>query len=230
MCFSKYRVLHIKQMKVARIALTHRKATEIERVYRGHLGRLKAHAARKEKYRIQVLMARASKKVQYAYRAHRTRNIVNERAARTTLRRRSCIKIQSVIRGALARLKTAEKLFEIHEAKINGAALKIQCRIRIKLARIAVSKLYEEANNIVQVQYAAATVLQKYVRGNLARLLLERLKVEAQIALQRLVQLEMWSVVKIQAFVRGIWGRRRFDDLLRQKKGKWKELFDEDAN
>lgn len=228
MYFSKYRVLHVKQMKAARIALEHRKATEISRVYRGHLGRLRAHAAREERYRIQVLMARASKKVQYAYRAHRTRCIVNERANYRSLRRRMCIKIQSVMRGALARLKTAEKLFEIHEAKINGAALKIQCRIRIKLARLAVAKMFEEANNILIQQNAAATVLQKYVRGNLARILLVKLKEEARLAMLRLVQLEMWAVVKIQSFVRGTWGRRRFDDLLRQKKGKWKELFDED--
>lgn len=47
---------------------------------------------------------------------------------------------------------------------------------------------------------------------------------------RRRIELELWAAIVIQKYYRGMQGRMKFDVVLRDKKGKWKELYDEEKD
>ena len=225
--FAKLRILQIKKMRKAREGIEERKALVIERLYRGMRGRKYAKKVKVEKERMKILVLSSTQVIQRAFRRFRTRKIVAYKIAIKNHRLKCCIMIQALMRGALARLLTAEILLELKEIRLNTAALHIQNRWRVKQAQLELKRLRDEKINIIVKQGNAAIVMQKYARCRLARKVLMRLKEEWQDSLRLEVELQFWAVTKIQAAWRGMKGRLHFDEELKLKKGKWKELFDE---
>ena len=66
----------------------------------------------------------------------------------------------------------------------------------------------------------AALAVQGAIRKKLAYAELARRKQEALELLKARVSMELWGVCKIQAIFRGLLGRRRYAQLIREKKGK----------
>lgn len=225
--FAKRRVGRIKAMREARYNLMVRKAFLIQRVFRGHQGRVRVRHLRvlyHKKFKLRIICAA---QIQYNYRKYRTISIINEMIRRRRLTLKSCIMIQSVIRGALARLYVAEIKLEINEQLLDWAARKIQTRWFVKKALIEVKRLLAEQAAEKKRRFFASIAIQCAARARQARKAAFLLKEERIATLKLLVETEMWAIMKIQAFIRGCKGRRRFEILLREKKGKWKELFDE---
>lgn len=225
--FAKLRIVNIKKMRKAREGIEERKALVIERLYRGMRGRKYAKKVKFEKEREKILILKSALVIQRAFRRHRTRKIVKLKVGIKTHRLKCCIMIQALMRGALARLLTAEILLDLKEIRLNTAALHIQNRWRVKQAQLELKRLRYEKTNIIVKQNNAAIIMQKYARCRLARKVLNRLKGEWQDSLRLEVELQFWAVTKIQAAWRGMIGRLHFDEELKLKKGKWKELFDE---
>ena len=54
------------------------------------------------------------------------------------------------------------------------------------------------------------------------------MRLEVESSIREKVHLELWAASKIQALYRGVVGRLLFDEKVLEKKGIWKELFDEE--
>eukprot|EP00605_Chrysophyceae_sp_TOSAG23-4_P001628 GSChrysophyteH1.ASY1.ANO1.1788.1 assembled CDS len=210
--FSKLRILRIKQMRKARELLIERKSVIIQRVIRGREGRRKADKRRAYLEWFLVRRDTAAAQIQHKARVNYTNKLVAERQARKKLVYKSARSIQSLIRGFMCRLVLAQEGAEEFEIRQDGAATMMQQLLVMKQQRVA----------------RAAVVVQCAARARVARIELARRKEEYLNLLKARVDMEMWGVVKIQSLWRGLCGRRRFDLLLRDKKGKWKELYDED--
>jgi hypothetical protein len=120
------------------------------------------------------------------------------------------------------------ELADDEDKQTSWGALKIQTRWRVKKACIIVKRLRAAREEERRVKAAAVTVFSKSWRRRVARLELKRLRKEHMEKLKRRVEAYVGSATKIQALFRGMKGRMRYDDKLREKKGKWKELFDEE--
>ena len=214
-------------MRRAREALVRRKCGFIQRCYRGYKGRVKAYWVKVEWIRVNVLKKISTSKIQKAFRVHRTNKIVRKRVAHKAYTLRCCIKIQALMRGALSRLNTAEMILEMHETRINTAAVKIQSGWRVKQARLHIKHMKAEIIRIAKMRHEAAVTMQKYARAKYARRVMAALRETYMESLLAVVQLEIDSATRIQAAFRGMKGRLHFDDELRKRKGKWKELYDE---
>ena len=225
--FAKRRVGRIKAMREARYNLMVRKAFLIQRVYRGHIGRIRVRLLRIDFHKKFTLTIICASKLQYNYRRYRTVSIINEMIRQRRLTLKSCKMIQSVIRGALSRLYVAEIKLEINEQLLDWAAKKIQTRWFVKKALMEMQRLLALQAEEKKRRFFASIAIQCASRVRKARKIIFILKEERIATLKLLVETEMWAIMKIQAFIRGCKGRKKFEVLLREKKGKWKELFDE---
>lgn len=92
-----------------------------------------------------------------------------------------------------------------------------------------VAEIVEELRIYAANRDAAATVFSKMWRGREARLELKELKAQRDEAVRLRVRTEYNAINKIQALYRGNKGREYFDSAMKQKKGKWKELMDDET-
>ncbi len=226
--FAKLRIQRIKQMRKARILLEERSAIKIQRVIRGNKGRIKA--AERRAYLEWFLVRRdtAAAQIQRKARINYTNKLVRQRQARKKLRYRSARSIQSLIRGFLCRLVLAQEGAEEFEIRQDGAATVMQAGWRRKAAYLTLRRLKEERAMRLARIAKAAVIVQCCARSKFARAEVARRRQAYLDQLKQRVTMELWGVCKIQALFRGMRGRMRFDQLLREKKGKWKELYDEE--
>ncbi|CAM9908943.1 unnamed protein product, partial [Ectocarpus fasciculatus] len=221
------KVAHIREHIRATKALRQKKATVIQRVFRGHEDRCIVRAKRAELELIRLTNEESATKIQRRWRNSRTNNLL--KVAREFRRRRelSAIKAQSVMRGKLARWKFKEMQLVKEDYIRNSAAIRMQTRLRMLHARILVNRLLEERRELIRRQTKASMTFSCHWRGRNARMIIKELRRQRDEDIRERVMLEMWAVNKIQACFRGTRGRMRFDEILRAKKGKWKELMDE---
>ena len=126
----------------------------------------------------------------------------------------------------MCRLTLAQEGAEELEIQQDGAATVIQCAIRRKLAYMIIARKKDEELEKWRKMERAAISVQNALRCKMARKELARRKLESVELLKARVNMELWGVCKIQALFRGMRGRVRFAELVREKKGKWKELYD----
>lgn len=226
--FAKNKVLHIKKMIQSRKELVERKINFLLRICRGHLGRKRAKERFIEVFRLTILRLKSTKQVQAAYRLYRTRKKIRKARELRLLRWRSAIKMQSVMRGALARIFYAEVKYADYEIIADKASKLIQNRWYIKKAILELKERKKKKAIGLATRIFHTIVLQKYVRAKFAKKIFKKKKEAYLKRLNMRVELEIWSAVRIQAWLRGIKGRERFVQMLVDKKGKWKELYDEE--
>lgn len=222
------RVSRINAYVKATKALRQRKALLIQRVFRGHEARCIVKAKIAELELIRMTNLESAVKIQRRWRNSRTNNIL--KVAKEIRRRRelSAIKAQAVMRGKLARWKHKEMQILKEDFIRNKAAIKMQTRLRMLHARILVNRLLAEHRELIRRQTKASLTFSCHWRGRNGRMIIKELRRQRDEDIRERVLLEMWAVGKIQACFRGMRGRMRFDDVLKEKKGKWKELMDED--
>jgi len=226
--FAKLRILHIKQMRKARALLIERKATIIQRVQRGRKGRAKAEERRKYLEWFLVRRDTAAAQIQHKARINYTNKLVKQRQDKKRLRYKSARSIQAMIRGYCCRLVLAQEGAEEFEIRQDGAATVMQSCWRRKAAYITLrAKRAERETRLARIA-KAAIVVQCAARSKKARRVLAAKKKAYYDLLKARVDMELWGVCKIQALFRGMRGRMRFDALLRERKGKWKELYDDE--
>ena len=225
--FANQRIRRIKAMIRGREALINRKALMIQSRFRIFIACRRMQRLRAFYARLRAEKLSACIKIQKKFRSYRTEVILFQIQELRRLRIKNAIKIQSVMRGALARLHVAELRSEIQDQKESYAAAKIQSLFRMGLAKKRVAKK-RARNRQLQVKFeAAANVIISQCRIKLARMRVNRRRREYYQSVRERAELEIRSATKIQALQRGIMGRLHFNEKLKEKKGKWKELFDE---
>lgn len=212
----------------ARERLTILKAVVIQRVYRGHATRVKLSEISQRDRALKRRRLFAVRRIQCCARAMSLIRLLKRRYETKMRFKRAAILIQSLVRQHLARLFVEELRTELFLDLQNSSALLLQGRWRITRAKRLLQSLREESYAAIAMRNFAATQFSKHYRARAARILLLSMKEEAR-------QYEIWrtrlillSAIKLQAFYRGVKGRRRFDKLMREKRGLWIELFDED--
>jgi len=227
--FARRRVRRIKALKRTREEVAHRKATMIQRNYRGAVARRIT-----ERYR-QLYLSMASRRlaaairIQRKVRVNRTNYIVSAAIYVKLHRLESVIRIQSLLRGALARIHVAELRTELHELARIKAAIKIQTRLRMLKASMELHKRLRARDDLRRRQYIAAIKIVGQARIKLACIRYREKRREFRRKMRETAKRELDAICKIQARVRGIKGRQLFAAKMRVRKGKWKELFDEKA-
>ena len=227
-CFAKNRVLLIKKMRLARELLIERKSIVIQRCWRGGKGRTNAKERKAYIEWFTVRRHTAAEQIQRKARINYTNKLVKQRQDRKMLLYRSTTSIQSLMRGFMCRLVLAQEGAEEAEILQDSAATVIQSQWRVKGARLLIGRMKADYAAQEKRKERAAVVVQNSARAKLARRELTKKKEEYLMLLKARVDVELWGVCKIQALYRGMRGRVRFDKLVREKKGKWKELFDEE--
>lgn len=227
--FAHLRIRRIKALKKTREEVANRKATMIQRNYRGAVARRIT-----ERYRqIFINLARtrlaAAIVIQRKVRCMRMNMILSAAIYVKLHRLESVIKIQSLLRGARSRIHVAELRTERDENKRLYAVVKIQTRLRMLRACIELQHRIRARDRLRGDQYAAASKIVGQARIKLACVRYREKKREHRRKMKETAQRELDAICKIQARVRGIKGRKLFDLKLRDRKGKWKELFDEKA-
>ena len=225
--FSRIRIRRMKELKRAKSLVRTRKASVIQRVYRGFLARrecLRLHAVVKAYWE---KIEGATITIQRKVRCLRTKAIVQRGVLRKKYVLASVIKIQALMRGSLSRIHVAEIRTELYELRRLRATIKIQTRLRMLKARMVVDTLRRERDRARAGFDRAANIIIHCAKRKLAYLEFNRRLAAKRQKIKERAMLEFGAICKIQALVRGVKGRELYDAKLREKKGKWKELFDE---
>lgn len=219
----------LKELIMAKTRVRRRKALVIQRIFRGYVGRRYVWFLREHLNSILRIKIAAAKTIQYRWRSHRTDYVVRMAIKYRAKRVIGALRIQSVLRGKLARLKYTEEIVRRQEIMEANASLKIQTCWRAKAAKLRIFAIIEERRKILAMRIDAVTTFAKYWRSRDARMQLKELRFQREEAIRMRVRVEYWAALKIQALYRGNKGRAYFDEKLREKKGKWKELIDEES-
>lgn len=132
-----------------------------------------------------------------------------------------------MFRGAIARLRTREKKLDITDAENDWAVRLIQHKWFCKKAMLDMKVQIQIRIRIARERLHACCAIQGAARQRMARVILKQKRKEHIEKLAAMVHVEICSATIIQAGYRAYRGRLRFIGVLRDKKGKWKELFDE---
>jgi hypothetical protein len=225
--FARNRIRKIKALKRTREEVAHRKATIIQRNYRGVVARRITERYRQIFISLAKNQLEAAIKIQRKVRCVRMNKIMNAAIYVKHHRLESVIRMQSVMRGALARIHVAELRTELSEETRLRAAVLIQTRLRMLKAYIELQRRIAERDRTRGRQYGAAAKIVGQARIKLACVRYKEKRRQFRLRVKETAKRELDAICRIQAYVRGIHGRRRFEEKLREKKGKWKELFDE---
>jgi hypothetical protein len=211
-----------------RMRVLHRKAGLIQRVYRGYHARLVTQQYKALLESLQATRVIAASAIQHVFRRYRTLCFVED--GRQLHRHRLCcvVRIQAVMRGALARLHTMEKKYEHGLLRRRWAVVKIQCMWRVFKARSIFFEMIKERAQWRSQREAAATIINRAARMKIAwmqfllkrRDYLQRMRNEAERVLR--------AATTIQAMIRRFLGRLVYFRKIQEKKCKWKELYDEE--
>ncbi|CAM9343847.1 unnamed protein product [Ectocarpus fasciculatus] len=163
-----------------------RRATTIQRTYRGVLGRRKARRRRVEKTEQRKREMAASRMIQQRFRMHRAKvkcATLREQAERLRRKRdKSTRVLQQRWRSYRARqeLERLKHLLRLEKARKKAAATCIQKFVRVSRCR----KLLEQKRRERAHRHASATTIQRHYRGVVARvqyvILCEKRQVERE--------------------------------------------------
>lgn len=228
--FAVKRIRRIKDMIRGRENLINRKALMIQKKFRVFLAVRRTTHLRHFTARLKAERLASVLKIQQKFRMYRTQRILQVIQDARVHRLRCCIKIQALMRGALARLHVAEMMSDIIEQRWHKAAAKIQATMRMRLAMNEVKRMRIVRAKELDKCRAAANIIVGQCRVKVALIRTKRMRALVFERMKERARIEIASATKIQALQRGIMGRALFNEKLREKKGKWKELFDEKTN
>eukprot|EP00981_Chlorochromonas_danica_P008794 scaffold2312_cov165-Ochromonas_danica.AAC.34 len=225
---AKAKMLKIRALKRNRVVVTRRKAIIIQSHYRGYVSRqrTKKYKAALEAARVKRLQSAIA--IQRRFRLHRTNQIVNQGQLAKRNRLRAAMQIQALVRGSLTRLHVMEMRMEQWVITKRRAVLRIQCRWRVFKARCEFFRRIKERMETRAALTLAANRIVRQARVKLACLKVKQKRAEYIARLTAQAQLEISSATKIQAMIRSHQGRKIYYEKLKEKKGMWKELFDEE--
>jgi len=218
----------VHAMKQGRHKVEERKARFLQRIYRGYRGRTRAWLIKAELQDINFQQNRASRRISYNLRRWRLLSLLESRYREKVKIQASAIAIQSIIRGRIGRMLVMEIQADRREIAEEWGALKIQTRWRVVKASLRVQRIREAYYKRLAKQDKAASVIANAQRGRVARIEMAQRMADKKNAVTLKVQARIWGATTIQSTYRGYKGRNRFNALIRERKGKWKELFDED--
>lgn len=221
---SKLRELVLAQTRVRR-----RKATIIQRVFRGFVARRFVQYLRDHLEDIKIHQNSSATKIQRLFRSVQTHRFIEQAIELKKRRFKGAVRLQAAVRRKLACIAFTEMIIQKREQEEDRGARKIQNRWRMKKAWLYLQGLIQTRQRILQQKTHAATIFAKYWRSREARLLAKELRFQRDEAIRLRIQTEYHASIKIQALFRGMKGRIYFDQKLREKKGKWKELMDEES-
>jgi hypothetical protein len=222
-------LLKLREHILAQTRVKRRKATIIQRVFRGYVARCFVLDLKEHLSHIRLQQNRAATKIQRLFRSVQTNRFLEQAIELKRRRVKGAVRLQAAVRRKLARIAYTEMVIQSRERAEDFGARMIQNRWRVKKARLYVQSLIRTREKIFQQRSHAATVFAKYWRSRDARLLAKELRFQRDEAIRLRIQTEYHSSIKIQALFRGMKGRIYFDQKLREKKGKWKELMDEET-
>jgi hypothetical protein len=225
--FAKTKVQRIKEFNHAKKMIQLRKCLLIQRAYRGYKARKFILVIRMAMEQRDKLRAAATRQIQRFLRVKRLQHLMKERCITRQLRLNAATKIQALTRGTLTRWYVDDLLIQEKEDTRFQASIILQKTWRRKEAWILVKALRVQRAELDKIYHNAAIRIQVYARRSLAKSLLKRMKKEEDERIRAMIELEILAAITIQSFYRGMLGRRRFNAMLREKRGKWKELFDE---
>lgn len=219
----------LREHVLAQTRVRRRKATIIQRIFRGFVARRFVHDLREHLSYIKLNQHRAAIKIQKLFRSLQTNKFVEQAIELKKRRYKGAVRLQAAVRRKLARIAFIEMILQKREQEEDYGARKIQNRWRVKKAWLQVQALIRTRERIFHQKTQAATTFAKYWRGREARLLAKELRFQRDEAIRLRIQTEYHASIRIQALFRGVRGRLYFDKKLREKKGKWKELMDEES-
>lgn len=222
-------LLKLREHVLAQTRVRRRKATLIQRVFRGHVTRSFVRDLREHLAHVHEIQQQAATKIQRLFRSIQTTRFLEQAIELKRRRNKGAIRLQAAIRGKLTRIDFTERLILRKERIEDISCRKIQNRWRVKKAWLYVSALIQTRAKMFLERSNASTTFAKYWRGRDARLLAKELKFQRDEAIRLRIQTEYHAAIRIQALWRGMKGRIYFDEKLREKKGKWKELMDEET-
>ena len=225
--FAKNLIIKMKLLKRKKELLLNRKAIIIQQNYRGYIARCITFKYKNIFNNLIEKRLNAVIKIQNKFRYIRMNKIINNKIKKKEYILYSIILIQSLLRGSLTRIHITEIKMELLEIKRNKAAIKIQTHIRMLFSYLELQKRLnnKKLNNFKQ--YNAAIKINNQIRIKLAYIHYKEKLKQYRLNIKNIAQNEINSIIKIQSLYRGIQGRNLFLLKLKERKGKWKELFDE---
>jgi hypothetical protein len=110
------------------------------------------------------------------------------------------------------------------------STLTLQCWARVMAAVEVVEAKRVERDQYQEKLIAAASAVQRCFRGWQSRRRVAEMRANKEEMLRKMIELENWSAVRIQSLYRGFHGRQLAAVALREHKGKWKEMWDQDKS
>jgi hypothetical protein len=222
-------LLKLREHILAQTRVKRRKATFIQRIFRGYVARCFIRDLKEHNAHLRFQKNCAATKIQRLFRSIQTSRFLEQAIELRRRRLKGAIRLQAAIRRKLASIAFTEMMIQRREQLEDYGARKIQNRWRVKKARLYVQSLIQTKHRLLQEKTNAVTTFAKYWRSRDARLLAKELRFQRDEMIRLRIQTEYNASIQIQALFRGMKGRIYFDQKLREKKGKWKELMDEET-
>ena len=183
--------------------------------------RLKFEFEQQEKLRMASLS-----RISTLVRSRLLRKTVQRRIARTKRRLTAALMIQQWFRNETERIRRRQiDEGKLAELRIMSAIL-LQCIVRRRLAYLTLCRLRQRQKEIHELKESKAIVLCRWGRVCIARLRVQRRRVEYYVEVKNALILKIWAATKIQAAYRGKQGRERARNKIHESLYRWKALFD----
>jgi hypothetical protein len=201
-------------------------ARTLQRTWRGGSARQRVAVNRRRLADRAALEQRSVVRLQQRFRAHRCKRVVERAAKQRREFAHAAVRLQAAWRAKRARaFSTLTRLIFQQEAE-EAAALTLSCWARTLKARWVVAGKRREQQEKLLVKTASALTIERVYRGHRGRSRCRELKRKAEELQRKMVELENWATVRLQALWRGYAGRLRAFRAMRAHKGKWKEMWD----
>lgn len=195
--------------------------------YRGYIARIYVKQLRAVREYIRRNNLKSVIKIQRKYRVYRTNTIIKRSIAIRKFRYNNICMIQAFVRGFLTRLMFFDLKYRKRFHQRIAACIVIQSMWRMKLAFKVYISLLTERDIYRQLTIQYVIVCQTAVRKKQAMKKYRQLRYDYYIKLKQVAELQEWAATVIQKNFRAMKGRIRCDVLMKERKGKWKELYDE---
>ena len=225
--------LKFARVKAERIAWEkkrNRMAAFIQRVWRGSKVRKQTAARRRAAADRAAAELEAAVKVQGRYRTYRCRKIIGEAAAQRSEMIVAATRIQASYRAMVARVRLQYRRIMMQQEAEEEGTLTLQCWARVLAAVELVDAKRLERDQYQEKLEKAALKVQRCFRGWQSRRRVQEMRANKEEMLRKMIELENWSAVRIQSLFRGYAGRLVAAKALREHKGKWKEMWDQDKS
>jgi len=204
-----------------------RSSIKIQSVYRMHLGKQALKVLKAEFAEQQRLERVAAARIQSTYQTLLFRSVIKRRVERTKKRLEGTLTIQQWYRNEKARILAAELAAkELAAARLHASEL-IQRNVRRRFAYLQVLALRQKRDKLIALRDQSATTLCRWGRLCIAKVRVQKRRLEFDDEIRRALVLKIWASTKIAACWRGKLGRDRANACIVVRAHRWKAMFDE---